>query len=476
MTQPSGDETPEHTPARERAEGADWQRDQALGRGAGLAGLRGGWRDLFGASAASGLGGSAAAAAERTAVPPLVVAPGPEELRKRRISGRRRWYAGSLVGLSFLVIAMVQAATSGGSTASVVAFEALAVVFGVCYMLLPVRVAGGFTETPAGSWTKLGSLAVMVAITVPMIVVGGTGVTGLWIYVGVAAAMMFPLAWAVAIAVTLAVAMLVVSGAAGDALPWELALTLVALTLWMAGFAGNIRLTIELRETRDELARAAVAAERARIGRDLHDILGHSLTAIAVKAGLARRLLDRSAADPTGAATEIDDVQRLAREALADVRATAAGYRDVSLAGELAVARSVLTAAGIHADLPTAVDDVEPAGREVFGFVVREAVTNVLRHADARRCVIELTRTSVQITDDGSGSRAGRPRMVGADLPGVARPADGVRSGGLLGLGERMRAAGGTLTAGPLAERGFRVLAVVPAAAGPSGSVARRPR
>src|SRR5699024_3046 len=113
------------------------------------------------------------------------------------------------------------------------------------------------------------------------------------------------------IAAALAIGMLVIAGVAGDALPWELALTLVALTLWMAGFAGNIRLTIELRDTREELARAAVAAERARIGRDLHDILGHSLTAIAVKAGLARRLTDRDAA---AAATEIGDVERLARD------------------------------------------------------------------------------------------------------------------------------------------------------------------
>ena len=139
----------------------------------------------------------------------------------------------------------------------------------------------------------------------------------------------------------------------------KLAVTLVAVTLWMVGFAANIRLNIELRRTRDELARTAVAVERERIGRDLHDILGHSLTAIAVKAGLARRLVDR---DTAAATAEITDVERLAREALSDVRATASGYRDVSLAGELAVARSVLRAAGIRPVLPTAVDDTSPAG------------------------------------------------------------------------------------------------------------------
>lgn len=485
VTQPSGDGTPNGTPDAQAGRTAGLPAGLSAGgaagpiadhgpdadRGAGLLGLRSGLRELFaapatplGRAAEPGRPGYQADGADPGAPSAMVVAPGPEELRKRRISGRRRWYAGSLFALSFLVIAMVQAATSGGSVTSIVAFEALAVVFGVCYVLTPVRVSGGLATAPAGSLSRFAVLALMVAITVPMIVIGGTGVTALWIYVGVAAAIMFPLAWAMVIAVVLAAAMLLTAGLVGDPLPWELALTLVALALWMAGFAGNIRLTIELRETRDELARAAVAAERVRIGRDLHDILGHSLTAIAVKAGLAHRLLERGAPDAAAAAgTEIADVQRLAREALADVRATAAGYRDVSLAGELAVARSVLTAAGIRADLPTAVDDVSPAGRELFGFVVREAVTNIVRHSDARHCSVELTRTSVQITDDGRGSGAGGSRAIGAALAGVTRPGDTARGGGLRGLTERVSAAGGTLVAGPLDGGGFRVTATLPA-------------
>ena len=139
----------------------------------------------------------------------------------------------------------------------------------------------------------------------------------------------------------------------------------------MVGFAGNIRLNIELRRTREQLAVAAVAAERERIGRDLHDILGHSLTAIAVKAGLARRLVER---DPQAAAIEIGDVERLARDALKDVRATASGYREVTLAAELAVAGAVLRAAGITADAA----------------------------ADGRRC---RTRTRVRCSGTSSGRR-----------------------------------------------------------------------
>jgi two-component system sensor histidine kinase DesK len=160
----------------------------------------------------------------------------------------------------------------------------------------------------------------------------------------------------------------------------ELALTEVALTLWMASFAKNIRLNAALRQARDELAQTAVLAERDRIARDLHDILGHSLTAITVKAALARQLLGR---DPDQVRVEITDIERLARSALADVRATTSGIRERSLAGELAAARAVLTAAGITAVMPGAVDDVLPAGRELFAYVVKEAVTNVVRHSGA---------------------------------------------------------------------------------------------
>jgi len=187
---------------------------------------------------------------------------------------------------------------------------------------------------------------------------------------------------------------------------------------------------------------AAVVAERERIGRDLHDILGHSLTAIAVKAGLARRLLERDAA---AAAVEIADVERLAREALADVRATASGYREVSLAGELAVAAAVLQAAGIRAELPRAVDAVNPAAREVFGYVIREAVTNVVRHSGASSCTVTLEPNSIEIVDDGRG------------------PADGEQCGnGLPGLADRLAAVGGTIEAGPLPGGGFHVRASVP--------------
>ena len=140
--------------------------------------------------------------------------------------------------------------------------------------------------------------------------------------------------------------------------------------------------------------------ERNRMARDMHDILGHSLTVIALKSELATRLVDVA---PDQARAELDEVQSLARSALADVRATVNSYRELSLAGELARATGVLTSAGIRADLPLTVEAVDPELRELFAWVVREGVTNVVRHAHASHCKVELTTDSIEVTDDGIG-------------------------------------------------------------------------
>jgi two-component system sensor histidine kinase DesK len=147
------------------------------------------------------------------------------------------------------------------------------------------------------------------------------------------------------------------------------------------GFAQLLRRNQQLTQAREQIARLAVADERLRFARDLHDLLGHSLTVMAVKADLAGKLMVRA---PDRARTEIADLERLDREALTDVRATVAGYRATSLATEISHARRSLEAAGIAADLPLAVDDVPPPRRELLGWVVREGTTNVVRHSRAR--------------------------------------------------------------------------------------------
>jgi two-component system sensor histidine kinase DesK len=184
----------------------------------------------------------------------------------------------------------------------------------------------------------------------------------------------------------------------------------------------------ELAAAREEITRLAVADERNRFARDLHDILGHSLTVVAVKAELAGRLVRL---DPDRAEAEIADVEQLARQALADTRSAVAGFRDVTLASELANARSALGAAGIDADLPVAIDEVPAARRELFGWVVREGVTNVVRHSGASRCRVRIGPSIVEVVDNGTGNG-------GSHVDGH----------GLRGLRERAEAAGGSLSVG----------------------------
>ncbi|GGJ91108.1 histidine kinase [Pilimelia anulata] len=190
-----------------------------------------------------------------------------------------------------------------------------------------------------------------------------------------------------------------------------------------------------LAEARDELATLAVQQERARIAADLHDILGHSLTVVTVKAELARRLLD---VDPERARAELADLERLSRDALADVRATARGIRGASLPGEIAAAGVALAAADIEADLPTATDEVPSARREVLARVIREAVTNVVRHSGARHCTVRLRPDGVEVVDDGAGPPPGADPLAAGD--------------GLAGLRQRVEAAGGVLTIGDRAD------------------------
>lgn len=167
---------------------------------------------------------------------------------------------------------------------------------------------------------------------------------------------------------------------------WSAAGSVALGSLAAFGFMALLRRTQQLRVAQEEVSRLAAERERMRIARDLHDLLGHSLTAVTVKAQLAGRLVGR---DDARAAAEIGAVER---RALADVRAAVAGFREVSLAVELATARELLGAAGIAADLPRAVDEVPAERRELFGWAVREGVTNAVRHSGATRVRVRSSR------------------------------------------------------------------------------------
>jgi two-component system sensor histidine kinase DesK len=214
-----------------------------------------------------------------------------------------------------------------------------------------------------------------------------------------------------------------------------------------------VRTNAELRAAREELARLAVAEERLRFSRDLHDLLGHSLSLITLKSELAGRL---ATVAPERAASEIRDIEQVARKALREVREAVAGYRQPTLAGELAGARTLLTAAGITCTVERVPDDLPTHVDALFAWAVREGVTNVIRHSHARRCTIAFDRddetASLTLSDDGRGATAtaedNAPRRIGGS--------------GLAGLAERVTAAGGAMDIGPQPGGGFRLHLTVP--------------
>jgi two-component system, NarL family, sensor histidine kinase DesK len=249
-------------------------------------------------------------------------------------------------------------------------------------------------------------------------------------------------------------------------------------------------LMYRLKETRAELARAAVAEERLRISRDLHDLLGHSLSLIALKAELAGRVIGT---DPERAAREIGELETVARRSLTEVRQAVTSYRQPSLAAELVSSRRMLASAGIDCRLrvPGAYS-LPPAVDGLLAWTVREGATNILRHAAARHAeiVMELTDTeaSACLSDDGAGPGGDALAAIAAAVPaaggataadagggrGPAGVADAGAGGapagsGLAGLAERAARLGGTLSAGAGERGGFRLRVSVPLTAPPGG-------
>jgi two-component system sensor histidine kinase DesK len=218
----------------------------------------------------------------------------------------------------------------------------------------------------------------------------------------------------------------------------------------------------ELDEARETRARLAVAEERLRFGRDLHDVMGRNLAVIALKSELAVQLAQRGRPE---AVTQMVEVQRLAQESQREVREVVRGYREADLGSELAGAQGVLAAAGIDCTVGGATAAGLPAAvQSALGWVVREAATNVLRHGDARRCAVRLQvlegRVVLSVENDGVSE------------PG---PESGTRpsGSGLAGLRERLAEIDGTLEAGPAGRGLFRLTAEIPlpSQSGPSGAV-----
>ncbi|MEU3784681.1 histidine kinase [Streptomyces sp900129855] len=302
-------------------------------------------------------------------------------------------------------------------------------------------------------------LALELALTLALAVLGGTEPVAIRLFIG-AALLPFGLLYGLVIPMRMflrrsAVLAVVLMAAFAWADPDPAGIVMVgALTAFGTLFsllacrcgAWTLSVLWEAERGREVEARLAVAEERLRFGRDLHDVLGRNLAVIALKSELAVQLARRGRPD---AVEQMIEVQRIAQESQREVRAVVRGYREADLGVELAGAQGVLTAAGIACEVSGETGGLPAEVQSALGWVVRETTTNVLRHGDAGRCSVALRRTEghvvLTVENDGAGS-----------------PAEGGGGSGLAGLRERLQGVDGTLESGLVRAGVFRVVAEVP--------------
>jgi two-component system sensor histidine kinase DesK len=358
---------------------------------------------------------------------------------------RRRWRRWSLVfAVGYLLLLAPDLwglATSPRAHRGVLAAVALFVAFDLWYW---VRVAVGRRREREG----VALLAVLCAIAAGAAADDG-GWALLFIYCAVAAAALTD-EWRRAVAGMAVVLGLATAVSAALRVPLDAWLSVVVVGglggAAAIGVAQLVERNLELRRAREEVARLAVAEERLRFARDLHDLLGRSLSLIVLKSELAGRLVTAS---PERAAAEVRDVERVARDALREVREAVGGYRLSSLSRELESSAAALGAAGVAVEVDARAGALPAAVDATLAWALREGVTNVLRHSRARWVSVRVTladgRAELEVIDDGVGCE-GR--------------ADG---NGLRGLRERVGASGGALHAAGRPEGGFRLAVRLPA-------------
>jgi len=315
----------------------------------------------------------------------------------------------------------------------------------LAFGLLVLRNAFDDRPLPAVKLAAGGLLAAgALALVPPSTADGSWGMAGIiWLSV---LALYLPLR-ATACVGALLVALITVYLSAVTAQSWPV--VLITMTLSAVLLPATMRLwrwlwwTIrEAYDSREAKATLAVSNERLRFARDLHDLLGHSLSVITLKSELAAKL---ATLDEGKAAAEMAEVRRLAAESLAEVQVAVDGYRLLDLDEELAGVRLALEAAGARCVIEARADDLSPAARALLAWAVREGTTNVLKHSKATRCAIVIDGGVLEMRNDG-----------------VHGPATEVGSG-LRGLSERMTAAGGSFTAAPTPAGEFLLRAAVPA-------------
>jgi two-component system sensor histidine kinase DesK len=358
----------------------------------------------------------------------------------------RRWRVfGIALGLGWFAVPIGNLLSSHPTPLRAALAIAGGVLFATLYLSGLVR-RGGLL----GQRTGLLGLGGLALIAVVLTLADRPSWAMLFVFTAVAAGVRLPPregAAAVLGCSVLAAGLTAIDGAGGGAV-LSIGATTLALGFMMMSFGRLIRSNAELMAARAEVARLAVAGERERFARDLHDLLGHSLSVIALKAELAGRLLPHQ---PREAATHVGELEGVAREALAEVREAVSGYRRPTLGGELAAARMALEAAGIETRVQAAGTALPPEVEAVLAWTVREGTTNVIRHSGARRCAIAIgpdeAGASAEIVDDGRG-----------------HDGDGDGGHGLAGLRERAARLAGRVEAGARPEGGFRLRVTVPLA------------
>jgi two-component system, NarL family, sensor histidine kinase DesK len=341
------------------------------------------------------------------------------------VARQTRWLLAAC-HVPFIAIGPVYATVGIGPTAS----PAITVPVGLAIGALALRhaFAAARGDRPAGWQWTLAALAI--GVYLPMYWLGFSWVVAQFLFIPSAAMLLrgWPRIALTAGPIAGSMAYQCVLIASGGGSPGVIAYgavdTLLVFTLYCTVLVGAVRLALvtdELYAARAELAEAAVGRERLRVSRDLHDLLGQSLSAISLKGDLALRLLHR---DVPRARAEVESLTEVARSTLRDLLAVTRGEHDVSVEDEIDAAEALLTAASIQVRVDVDTAGLPAATREVLAWAVREGTTNVLRHADARTCSIVLTPKDagvrLEITNDGANGIPDR----GSGLSGLAARAE----------------------------------------------------
>jgi two-component system sensor histidine kinase DesK len=377
-----------------------------------------------------------------------------------------------IVWLAFLIAPISSLLQSKSQPLRVVVILGGVLLFVLIYLWTSWRMARSLVTGVTGHkdsvlmrWFPRPEIVALILLCLALMQIGGLDWGQLFYYIAACMGAVLPIG--LAAAGILGLDLILIAGVWLFGAPWSLALPTAGLVTMIGivvmSWIRTAFTSRELRSAREEIVYLAVAAERLRIARDLHDLLGHSLSLIALKSELARRLISQA---PERAESEVADIEEAARKALLEVREAVTGYRQPTLANELRDARGLLAAAGItySYDLQENLLQSLPAPIEsLLSWMVREGVTNVIRHSHARHCSIKGSITlglngpavRLEIRDDGSG---GMPVVAPDREPDTALRNAG---NGLRGLAERAAALGGEYTALP-SSGGFQLAVCVP--------------